>query len=89
VQSPALGFLHEVGHALQKLVDPEQFKVDTSTKTNDAYDYVEEKRVIDRIETPAARRMGEPVRTDHKGTAVEVSDPTVFENSYFRQDGLH
>jgi hypothetical protein len=80
IQSPALGFLHEVIHALQKLENPDQLKIDSFALTNDGYHTVEEKRVIDKYETPAAKRMNEPVRTDHKGISVLVSDPTYSEN---------
>jgi hypothetical protein len=74
---------------LQSLVNPEKFNSDLPTSTNDAYDNAEERRVIDQIETPAARRMGEPIRKDHRGASIGVSDPTYSENNYFRQDGLH
>jgi hypothetical protein len=79
-QSPALGFLHEAIHALQKLENPKQFETDIKTNTNDAYDTAEEKRVIDKYETPAAKRMKEPIRTNHRGTSILVPDPTYSEN---------
>jgi RHS repeat-associated protein len=79
-QSPALGFLHEVMHALQKLENPEQFETDIGANTNDDYDTVEEKRVIEKYETPAAKRMEEPIRTNHRGTSILVPDPTYSEN---------
>jgi hypothetical protein len=53
---------------------------DVKTKTNDAYDNAEKKRVIDKYETPAAKRMKEPIRTDHRGKSVRVPDPIYSEN---------
>lgn len=42
------------------------------------YDNLEEKRVIERFETPAARQLGEGTRTDHQGTTFWVLSPTQF-----------
>lgn len=74
VQTPALGLLHEAGHALQDLQNPGQMQIDIATPVP-AYHNKEEQRVIDIIETPAANKLGEPARKHHGGTAVRVSCP--------------
>jgi len=75
VQTPALGVLHEAGHALQDLENPAQLKKDVKTKIPN-YHTKEEKRVIEKIETPAATKLGEPIRKHHGGKPVKVSCPT-------------
>ena len=79
IQSPALGFLHEAGHALQSLEAPVQFNNDRDTY-DPKYNTAEERRVIESIETPAAQRMGEPTRHDHGGEPVQVESSTYSEN---------
>jgi RHS repeat-associated protein len=74
VQSPALGFLHEAGHAEQHIIRPKQYSVDSTTRDS-VYDWVDEKKVIKRIETPAAKKLGEPRRNSHGGKAVLVPTP--------------
>ena len=74
-QTPALGFLHEVGHALNWLNDPLQFKKDFQTKDPN-YDNIEEKKVIEGVETPAAEKAEEGTRKNHKGVEFKVDDPT-------------
>jgi RHS repeat-associated protein len=79
VQTPALGLLHESAHALQHLENPTQQAADVNAPTGDAYGNHEEKRVIQNIETPAAKKLGEPARQGHSGpgmTAVPVKCPT-------------
>jgi len=80
IQSPALGFLHEAGHALQSLEDPVQFNNDIDTYDHE-YHTAEERRVIENIETPAAQKMGEPTRNDHGGKEVQVKSPTYSKNT--------
>lgn len=75
VQSPALGLLHELGHALRFLEDIEGLRKDLKTEDKKFKNY-EEKRVIEEIETPAAFKLGEPVRFNHGGKKVEVHGPT-------------
>jgi RHS repeat-associated protein len=75
VQTPALGVLHEAGHAESDLANPVQHKADTFTRDPN-YGDVEEKDVIQNVETPAAKKIGEPTRTNHGGTPVRVSCPT-------------
>ena len=74
IQSPALGLLHESGHAIQWIVNGGQFNKDVNTP-DAQYDTREERRVIEKIESPAARILGEPVRSDHKGTPAPVQCP--------------
>jgi hypothetical protein len=74
VQTPALGVLHEAGHALQDLQNPQQLQKDAATSVP-AYGNREEQRVIDTIETPAAMKLHEPTRQHHGGTAIQVQCP--------------
>ena len=74
VQTPALGVLHEAGHALQDLQNPQQLQSDAATSVP-AYGNREEQRVIDTKETPAAIKLREPTRQHHGGTAVQVQCP--------------
>ena len=81
-QSPALNFLHEAAHVLQRLMNPSQNKKDTDTPDSQ-YRNREERRVITEIETPAAKKLGEPTRTRHGGGGLELVPakcPTCFVN---------
>jgi RHS repeat-associated protein len=79
IQSPALGLLHEASHALQHLTNEAQFNSDSKPKSDARYDTKEERRVIERVETPAARKLGEPTRTNHRDGHVPVKCPTCRE----------
>ena len=46
------------------------------SRPDSKYDNKEERRVIEKVETPAAVKLGEPTRSNHGGTAVPVSCPT-------------
>jgi hypothetical protein len=65
LQSPAMGLIHELAHALNwslripHLPDPQ-------------YDNSEERRVIVEIETVVARELGEPSRTSHSGPETQT-----------------
>jgi hypothetical protein len=69
-QSPALGLLHEMGHALNDL------KGTTDLTKDSKFDLKEERNVIEGLENPAARTLKEPTRNDHGGKAVRVKDVT-------------
>lgn len=74
-QSPALGLLHELGHAKGYLDNPR--KNDKLHGTHDhSYDNLEEKRVIKNIENPAAKKLGEATRRGHGGSAFRTAGPT-------------
>lgn len=74
-QSPALGLLHELGHAKGYLDNPR--KNDKLHGTHDHhYDNLEEKRVIKNIENPAARKLGEATRRGHGGRGFRTAGPT-------------
>lgn len=75
VQTPALGVLHEAGHALQHLQNPKQLTQDAATPVPQ-YHNREEQRVIVNIETPAARKLNEPTRQHHGNNPVAVRCPT-------------
>lgn len=79
IQSPALGFLHEAAHALQHLKDPERFDTDRRPRSDPQYGTKEERRVIEKVEAPAAVRLGEPVRRSHNENPVQVRCPTCRE----------
>ena len=68
MQSPALGFIHEVDHAVNRLENPKP--------TGDDYHNTEEERVITGSEAQIARDLGEPIRTDHLGTVEHVDNAT-------------
>lgn len=70
-QSPALGVLHEAAHALQWVSNPKQLAKDLASDPQ--YGLVEERRVITGVETMAAKKLGEDVRTDHGGTDKYVT----------------
>ncbi len=76
VQSPALGFLHELDHFLGWTKD----EGETSHQLNDSpvkyYDNKEEQRVINGSERGAASRLHEPTRTNHSGIPVRTEGPT-------------
>jgi hypothetical protein len=73
--SPTTILIHEGGHAEGDISDPKAFLTRLTT-LNSQYDNEEEKRVIQKIETPAAKKAGEDTRIDHSGTLVPVPDPT-------------
>jgi RHS repeat-associated protein len=80
VISAALIFLHEAAHALQKLENPEKYNADRGKKIEN-YKNAEEKRVIQEVENPAAKKMNEPERDNHnQGKMIPVSDPTYSKN---------
>lgn len=66
-QSPAMGFIHEVDHAVNMI---------TPQPTGDNYHNTEEKRVITGSETTIANDLGEPTRKDHLGEVVHVGSST-------------
>ncbi|HEY0395383.1 MAG TPA: hypothetical protein VGD01_12875 [Candidatus Elarobacter sp.] len=71
-QSPALGLLHELEHAL----GDRRFARLQGLKDR-AYDDAEERRVITGVERHAARTLHEGVRRDHRGTLYPVREPTM------------
>ena len=75
IQTPVLGFLHEAAHALQDLTNPKKMGNDRLIK-NQEYFNEEERRVIQNIENPAAKSLGEPQRNNHGGDPVQVGCST-------------
>jgi len=76
IQSPAMAFLHEVAHAVHYRKNPGKHEASQKLETGDAYDWVEERRVITQVEAPVAKRLGEPMRKDHRGEMTTVPTPT-------------
>jgi RHS repeat-associated protein len=70
--SPALLLGHELGHVSHGWYP--RFR-DGLHFTYDAYDNLEEQKTIEQIENPAARTLGEGIRTDHRGKIVHVQSP--------------
>jgi len=76
VQTPALGVLHEMGHAENDLEDSEQNNKDHLTPPSEPnYQNKAEEDVIKNVETPAAKKLHEPTRDNHFGTPVRVKCP--------------
>jgi hypothetical protein len=66
LQSPALELYHEIAHAYRDLFVP--FSAIFGILPNfQGYNWREEKRVIEKYETPVAERLGEPTRNNHYG----------------------
>ncbi len=78
-QSPALGFIHEVDHAVAMQKNPKP--------TGDGYDNTEEKRVITGSETQIAHDLGEPTRTDHYGEVIHVNSSTDHSDTPYTKPG--
>jgi hypothetical protein len=82
ILSPALSLLHEIGHAIALIQDPDGVAARVS-QTMPIYQNAEEYRVISTIENPIAADLGEPIRHRHeppKGelqTYVPTDDPTL------------
>lgn len=82
ILSPALALLHEFGHAIALIQDPDGVAARVS-KPMPLYQNAEEYRVISTIEDPVAADLGEPIRHRHeppKGelqTYVPTDDPTL------------
>ena len=70
-QSPALGLAHELAHAAER---PDREDALSAQAVN-RYDTAEERRVICGPERHAARRLGEAVRYDHRGSIYRVATP--------------
>ena len=71
-QSPALGLVHEIDHALN---------YQEPVPTGDGYGNTEERRVISGTETQIAKDLGEITRTDHDGNPYGVRSSTQHSNS--------
>ncbi|MEZ5044489.1 MAG: SpvB/TcaC N-terminal domain-containing protein [Saprospiraceae bacterium] len=74
-QSPALGLLHELGHA-KGYIDNSRENNRLVDMHDSHYDNLEEKRVIKGIENPAARKLGEATRKGHGGSTFRTTGPT-------------
>ena len=74
-QSPSVGLIHEIGHALARRIHR---GIADATMFVPVYKYgdMAEWAVISQIETPISRELGEGVRTDHGGQNFWVDEPT-------------
>ena len=74
--SPAIGLMHELGHAYHKDLDPEQFfRLLARATPRDRWSNLEEKRTILQIENPIAEALGESQRFFHKNSAFFDAQP--------------
>ena len=85
VQSPAMGFLHEIAHFNHYADFDKRKHYEFSLIPAGLFRNAEEMRVINNIENPAALRLGEPTRSNHYGIPVEVSGPTSREVIFKRK----
>ncbi len=74
-QTPALGLLHELAHAVE-FIENENRYLDNALKKLSHYDDAEERRVIRGVERQAAIELGEGTRRDHRGQPFESEGPT-------------
>lgn len=83
-QTPALGLFHEAAHGFLDLftsVWSKIKKIVTEPKNNDAYESAEEKTVVEKYETPAAKKLGEGTRTNHNGKDITTKGSTTTEEA--------
>ena len=73
-QVPALGILPELAHLYNQAFDPNHSA--RTASPDPRYTNKEEKYVIDKIETPAAVKLGQGTRNNHGGTPYELAGPT-------------
>ena len=83
--SPATVLNHEIDHALQDKLDPNQMTSDLETEVEN-YSNLEEKRVITGSEQDTARKHGEikhgeVTRLDHHGIPMTMPNPTSNKNA--------
>jgi len=73
--SPAIGLLHEQGHAIEYANHPDRYVAQTGT-ANKRYDNAEEQRNIQGLEKRVATDLGEGLRQDHGGIPYRSLGPT-------------
>lgn len=73
-QSGALGLFHELGHFYRDIFKNEEFEKEKDMIDPD-YDYVEERRVIEDYETPAAKILNQGIRNNHFGKILNTENP--------------
>lgn len=79
VQTPALGLLHEAGHAQNDVNNT----LDRTPRFFDLYSNNEEYNVITNVETPAAKVLNEPIRSNHLGATRRTSCSTCTRKATF------
>ncbi|GEM_PF-751658 len=73
-QSGALGLFHELGHFYRDVFKSSEYDTDSKTPDQD-YHTMEERRVIEDYETPAAIILNEGTRNNHRGKILNTVDP--------------
>jgi RHS repeat-associated protein len=86
IQSPALGFFHEILHFTGALKLGVEYQEGLRKKIDPLYHNKEEKRV-GKIESRAAKRLGEPQRTNHGGIPRKVQGSSDLRNAEPRKQG--
>jgi RHS repeat-associated protein len=74
VQPPSMVLFHEVGHGYRHNFKTAEYFADLATKDSE-YGNVEERKVIEQYETPAAHKLGYGKRTSHNATLYPVDGP--------------
>ena len=69
--SPAMVLLHEIGHVVRRNADRSAFEKDQATE-DAQYGKKEERRNITRVETPAAKQLGEATRKTYGGSPTSA-----------------
>ncbi|MCZ2083892.1 MAG: hypothetical protein LC112_06430 [Flavobacteriales bacterium] len=75
-QTPAMGFLHEVGHFMGWTIDEGKTNLDLFNVKDPLYENASERFAIEYYETPAATNLKEPTRSNHSGIPIITSGPT-------------
>ncbi|HHW59090.1 MAG: RHS repeat-associated core domain-containing protein [Bacteroidales bacterium] len=73
-QSGALGLFHELGHFYRDIFKHDEFEKEKNMIDQD-YDFVEERRVIEEYETPAAIILNQGIRNNHWAKILNTVDP--------------
>jgi len=74
-QSGALGLFHELGHFYREVFKSDEYESDFEIYDAD-YDNMEERKVIEDYETPAAKILNEGTRNNHRGAPLNTAEPT-------------
>lgn len=87
ILSPALSLLHEFGHALALIQDPNGVVERVRPPAMPDYGNAEEFRVISTIENPVAADLGEPIRHRHEPPQGEMQTYMTTDDPTYHHDG--
>ena len=74
-QTPALGLYHELGHAFEYLFNRKEQRK-RGRQEHISYHDLEEKYIIETYENPAAKKLNEAGRNNHRGVPFNTTGPT-------------